>query len=94
MRCATERRCCTWTSLWVRAALVPLAKAEVKSSNHARYVELQRASDGTLTDPAGFGAGQFTPRLTAFDGSVHTDSFEWPNDGVAGALLMGTGDFD
>lgn len=82
-----------WTSLWVRNARVPLSKVEVKSANHGDYVELQRGSDGTLTDPGGFGEGPFTFRLTGIDGSQHTDSFDWPAGGVAGKLLEGKGNF-
>lgn len=62
-----------WTSLWVRNPRVPLVKAEVKKSGAKDFVELQRAGDGTLTDPSGFGEGAFTFRLTAMDGQVITD---------------------
>jgi len=48
----------------------------VKSSNHSQYFELQRGSDGTLTDHGGFGAGPFTLRTTAIDGQVVEDSFQ------------------
>jgi hypothetical protein len=83
-----------WTSLWVRAARLPLTKVEVQSANHADFVQLERGSDGTLTDAGGFGVGPFTLRLTAVDGSTRTDNFEWPADGVGGALLSGAGNFD
>lgn len=62
-----------WTSLWVRNPRVPLVKAEVKGAGDKDFVELERASDGTLTDPSGFGEGAFTLRLTAMDGQVITD---------------------
>lgn len=62
-----------WTSLWVRNPRVPLVKAEVKASGDADFVELERASDGALTDPSGFGDGPFTLRLTGMDGQVVTD---------------------
>lgn len=62
-----------WTSLWVRNPWVPLVKAEVKANGDADYVELERKSDGTLTDPSGFGDGAFTLRLTALDGQVVTE---------------------
>jgi hypothetical protein len=65
-----------WTSLWVRNPRVPLDKVEVKSTNHPSYVELRRASDGTLNDDSGFGEGSFTLRLTAVDGQVITDTFD------------------
>jgi expansin (peptidoglycan-binding protein) len=82
-----------WTSLWVRNARVPLEKVEVMSPNHASYVELERGSDGTLTDPGGFGEGPFTLRLTGIDGQVVTDTFEWPAAGIAGQMLRGDGNF-
>jgi expansin (peptidoglycan-binding protein) len=59
--------------LWVRNPRVPLAKAEVKSASDKDFVELARASDGTLTDASGFGDGAFTLRLTAIDGQVITE---------------------
>lgn len=83
-----------WTSLWVRNARVPLSKVEVRSANHASYVELERGGDGTLTDNAGFGMGAFTIRLTAIDGSAIEDNFDWPQNGIAGATLRGTGNFN
>ncbi len=84
-----------WTSLWVRNARLPLSKVEVQSANHAQYVELERGSDGTLTDAAGFGAGEFTIRLTAIDGSEITDTFVCPPDnGIAGQTMRGQGNFE
>ena len=80
-----------WTSLWVRNARLPLAKVEVKSANHAQFVEMERGSDGTLTDGGGFGEGAFTIRLTAIDGSQHSDEFDWPSGGIAGKMLVGSG---
>ncbi|MBN2716448.1 MAG: hypothetical protein JXX14_11385 [Deltaproteobacteria bacterium] len=68
-----------WTSLWVRNPKVPIAKVEVKSSNHPQYMELRRETDGTLNDDSGFGEGPFTLRVTAIDGQVieqNFDSFE------------------
>ena len=59
-----------WTSLWVRNPRVPLVKAEVKAKGDADFVTLERAGDGTLTDPSGFGDGAFTLRLTGLDGQV------------------------
>jgi expansin len=79
-----------WTSLWVRNARLPLAKVEVKSANHANFVELERGGDGTLTDGGGFGNGPFTIRLTAIDGSELSESFDWPSGGIAGKTLEGT----
>ncbi len=81
-----------WTSLWVRNARVPLSKVEVQSKNHASFVELQRGSDGTLTDTSGFGQGDFTIRSTGVDGSTYSDAFSWPSN-IAGALLTGKGNF-
>jgi expansin (peptidoglycan-binding protein) len=82
-----------WTSLWVRNARVPLQKVEVQSANHAAFTELTRGGDGTLTDSAGFGKGGFTIRSTGVDGSVVTETFDWPAAGVAGAFLTGTKNF-
>jgi hypothetical protein len=82
-----------WTSLWVRNARVPVAKIEVKSANHPQYVAMQRGSDGTLTDGAGFGVGPFSIRITGIDGSTVEDSFPWPAGGIAGANLTGAGNF-
>jgi expansin (peptidoglycan-binding protein) len=45
----------------------------VKKAGAKDFVELQRGSDGTLTDASGFGTGAFTLRLTAMDGQVLTD---------------------
>jgi len=83
-----------WTSFWVRNARVPLTKVEVKSQNHASYVELTRGSDGTLTDGGGFGQGPFSIRLTGMDGQTVTDSFSWPSAGIAGQMLTGAGNFN
>lgn len=80
-----------WTSLWVRNPRVPLTKAEVKSASDKDFVELTRASDGTLTDASGFGDGPFSFRLTAMDGQVITDDlpgFE------AGALVKSAQQFE
>ena len=83
-----------WTSLWVRNARVPVLKVEVKSVNHASFVELERGGDGTLTDAGGFGAGAFTIRSTGMDGQVVEETFDWPAGGIAGAFLTGTGNFE
>jgi expansin (peptidoglycan-binding protein) len=82
-----------WTSLWVRNARVPLARVEVQSVNHAAYVPLARASDGTLTDASGFGRGSFSLRSTGIDGQQIVDSFSWPGAGIAGQRLTGRGNF-
>jgi expansin (peptidoglycan-binding protein) len=78
-----------WTSLWVRQAALPIKSVEVKSKNHADYVALERGDDGTLTDNAGFGNGPFSIRVTAVDGQVLVDTFEFPSSGIAGQLLEG-----
>jgi hypothetical protein len=62
-----------WTSLWVRNPKVPLEKVEVKKAGADSFVELSRATDGTLTDASGFGEGAFTLRMTAIDGQVLED---------------------
>lgn len=82
-----------WTSLWVRNARVPIAKVEVQSANHASYVALERGSDGTLTDNAGFGKGTFSLRLVGVDGQELIETFAWPSEGVAGQTLTGTKNF-
>ena len=82
-----------WTSLWVRNARVPLTNVEVKSPNHPSFVALTRASDGTVTDASGFGAGTFTIRLTGMDGQQISDTFDWPASGIAGQMLGGQGNF-
>jgi len=64
-----------WTSLWVRNPRIPITRVEVKSTKHASFVTLNRASDGTVTDASGFGDGPFTLRITATDGQVITDTF-------------------
>jgi expansin (peptidoglycan-binding protein) len=83
-----------WTSLWVRNARVPLAKVEVKSPNHSSYTELERGTDGTLTDGSGFGEGPFSIRLTGVDGQEVTDELDWPSGGIAGQMLTGAGNFE
>jgi expansin len=82
-----------WTSLWVRNARVPLTNVEVMSLNHSSFVALTRASDGTVTDASGFGAGTFTIRLTGIDGQQISDTFDWPAAGIAGQMLNGQGNF-
>jgi expansin len=82
-----------WTSLWVRNARAPLSRVEVKGERHSEFVELERASDGTLTDASGFGAGDFQLRLTALDGAQIVDGFPWPASGIAGQMLTGAGNF-
>ena len=62
-----------WTSLWVRNPKVPITRVEVKSANHASFVELRRETDGTLDDDGGFGPGPFTLRITGMDGQVLTE---------------------
>jgi hypothetical protein len=80
-----------WSSLWVRNPRVPLTKLEVKSANHATFIEMARAPDGSLTDASGFGEGAFTFRLTAMDGQVLTD--ELPGF-KPGELIQSTKQFE
>ncbi|HEY2365824.1 MAG TPA: hypothetical protein VGH87_05530 [Polyangiaceae bacterium] len=82
-----------WTSLWLRNARVPLTKVEVQSVNHPQWTELERGTDGTLTDNAGFGKGPFSIRATGIDNSQITDNFQWPTSGVAGVTINGAGNF-
>ncbi len=79
-----------WTSFWVRAARLPLVSVEVQSQNHPEFAALTWASDGTLTDAAGFGEGAFSLRLTAADGQTLTDRFP---SFEPGALLESSGQF-
>jgi expansin (peptidoglycan-binding protein) len=80
-----------WTSLWVRNARVPVTKVEVKSANHPAFVELERGTDGTLTDGSGFGAGEFTLRLTGMDGQVITDTL---SSFTPGQIVQSTKQFE
>jgi expansin (peptidoglycan-binding protein) len=82
-----------WTSFWLRNARVPLTKVEVQSVNHPQWTPLERGTDGTLTDNAGFGKGPFSIRATGVDNSQIIDNFQWPASGVAGAMLNGSGNF-
>lgn len=81
-----------WTSLWVRNVRIPVVTIEVQSPNHAQWTALERGSDGTLTDAAGFGKGSFSIRITGVDNSQLTDTFAWPST-IAGATLTGAGNF-
>lgn len=80
-----------WTSLWVRGSRLPLRNVEVKKSGKTTWTKLDRGTDGTLTDTAGFGTGKFQLRLTAYDGQVITDSFP---TFTAGALLSSESQFE
>lgn len=82
-----------WTSLWVRNARVPMTSVRVKSKNHASFIDLSRAGDGTVTDASGFGEGEFTLQATGIDGQVVTDTISWPASGIAGQLIIGGGNF-
>jgi expansin (peptidoglycan-binding protein) len=59
-----------WTSLWVRNPRVPVDRLEVKSARHASFAPLSRGTDGTFTDPGGFGAGAFTLKVTGINGGA------------------------
>lgn len=83
-----------WTSLWVRNSRVPMTNVRVKSENHASFIDLSRAGDGTVTDAGGFGEGEFTLQLTGVDGQLVTDTFSWPSAGIAGQMLVGESNFD
>lgn len=80
-----------WTSLWVRGARLPLRTVEVKKNGKGSWITLQRGGDGTLTDASGFGTSKFELRLTAYDGTVITDSFD---KFTAGGVLSSTHQFD
>jgi hypothetical protein len=75
-----------WTSLWVRNPRTAIAQVEVMSARHASWFALRRASDGTLTDAGGFGAGAFTLRVTAVDGGQVEQTFP---GFTPGALVVG-----
>lgn len=79
-----------WTSFWVRNARLPIATVEVECANHG-FTDLRRASDGTLNDDSGFGAGDFTIRVTAINGQTVTDTFSGFNPGE---LLESSGQFE
>jgi len=76
-----------WTSLWPRNPHVPLQKVEVTSPKHAAFTPLALGTDGTFTDPGGFGAGAFTLRVTGVTGGSVDQSFSGFN---GGDLLRGT----
>jgi expansin len=64
-----------WSSLWIRNARIPIEKVEVKSANHPQFFTLTVQNNGTYVDFNGFGAGQFTIRVTAIDGQVIENTF-------------------
>lgn len=77
-----------WTSLWVRNPRAPIDRLEVQSTNHPSFTAMARGGDGTFTDASGFGAGPFTLRVVAVDGT----SFEERFDGFTpGALVRAAG---
>jgi expansin (peptidoglycan-binding protein) len=82
-----------WSSLWVRNARVPIESVEVRSANHASFVPLTRGPDGALTDWDGFGVGPFTLRVTSIEGAVIEDDFAWPEGGIDGLTVTGSGNF-
>jgi expansin (peptidoglycan-binding protein) len=82
-----------WTSFWIRNGRVPITKVEVQSVNHPQWFELERGSDGSLTDNSGFGNGPFSIRATGIDNSQITDTFQWPASGVGGTMLTGATNF-
>lgn len=79
-----------WTSFWVRNSRLPITKVEVQSTNHPSFTELPigGGGDGTITDGGGFGAGEFTLRVTSVDGQVITDTF--PSFAPGGTLWSTT----
>ena len=80
-----------WSSLWIRNQRIAVAKVEVKSSNHADWFALERAGDGTFTDAGGFGAGEFTLRVSALDGQTVEDTFA---SLPPGAVVESVGQFE
>lgn len=80
-----------WTSLWVRNSRLPIKSVEVKSANHPSFTALKRGGDGTLTDAAGFGDGEFTLRVTAIDGRTVVDTL--PKI-TPGGVITASGQFD
>jgi hypothetical protein len=79
-----------WTSLWVRNPRVPIERVEVKSQHHAAFTALERGTDGTFTDSAGFGSGAFTLRIIGINGATLDQDFP---SFTGGALLTGTANF-
>jgi expansin (peptidoglycan-binding protein) len=77
-----------WSSFWVRNPRVAIDRVEVRSARHAEYFTLRRQTDGTFNDDGGFGAGEFTLRITGVDGSSIEETFP----GFSGGdLLRGSG---
>jgi hypothetical protein len=76
-----------WTSLWVRNPRVPIESVEVRKAGSDSFIELDRGTDGTLTDATGFGEGAFTLRITAIDGQVLEDDL----DGFEPGALVDSG---
>lgn len=75
-----------WTSLWVRAARLPIQKLEVKGPKRPAFTALERAADGTFTDRSGFGEGSFDLRVTGTDGQTVVETF--PNFPAGGVVEM------
>ncbi len=77
-----------WTSLWVRNPSMAVVGVEVRSANHPSFTALTLGTDGTYTDPGGFGAGPFTLRVHGATGATLDVDF----DSVpAGALVPADG---
>jgi hypothetical protein len=76
-----------WTSLWVRNPREAVTTLEAKSPNHANWFALTRGTDGTFTDPGGFGTGPFTLRITGVDGAQFSPSLS----GFSGGELVSAG---
>jgi len=71
----------------VRNPSVPIAKVEVKKAGSDSFIELERGTDGTLTDASGSGEQAFTLRITAIDGQVIEDEL----DGFEAGALVDSG---
>lgn len=72
-----------WTSLWVRAARLPIQKLEVKGLKRPAFTALERGTDGAFTDALGFGEGGFDLRVTGTDGQTVVEAFSnFPPGGV------------
>lgn len=79
----------------IPAEAIPTPTRSSPTARRTRAVSFQlaRGGDGTLTDSAGFGAGDFTIDLTGMDGQHVMQTFPWPANNTAGATLAGDSNF-
>lgn len=75
-----------WTSLWVRNPTMAIDRVEVRNAKFTSYRALELATDGSYTEPSGFGDGPFTLRVTGVTGA----SYEIAMDEIDGGALVRT----